>query len=155
MAMPTPAALMQSPDSAPLCRLQHTVQQESSICSIRRLLIYSAWVQGTTCNQRIERINDTKFARILRVPFKDAQGKTVRKWMSRYAHLAGLCHGPFAGLLCSPACSTHLAARTHARTRRHQWGPQSAFLTLAFSCQLSPRRPCSWHAGNKLQFLQG
>ena len=40
-------------------------------------------VQGTLCNQRLERINDTKHARILRVPFKDKQGKVVQKWMSR------------------------------------------------------------------------
>ena len=41
-------------------------------------------MQGTACNQRLERINDTKHARILRVPFKDKEGKVVPAWMSRY-----------------------------------------------------------------------
>ena len=40
-------------------------------------------VQGTLCNQRLERITDTKYARILRVPFKDKEGKVIQKWMSR------------------------------------------------------------------------
>lgn len=41
--------------------------------------------QGTTCNQRIEAINGTKHARILRVPFRDKGGKVVPQWMSRSA----------------------------------------------------------------------
>lgn len=41
--------------------------------------------QGTTCNQRIEHINGTQNARILRVPFRDKEGKVVPHWMSRCA----------------------------------------------------------------------
>ena len=39
--------------------------------------------QGTTCDQRIEAINGTKHARILRVPFRDKGGRVVPQWMSR------------------------------------------------------------------------
>ena len=39
--------------------------------------------QGTTCDQRIEAINGTKHARILRVPFRDKGGEVVPQWMSR------------------------------------------------------------------------
>ncbi len=39
--------------------------------------------QGTTCNQRIEEINGTHFAKILRVPFRDQKGEVVPQWMSR------------------------------------------------------------------------
>ena len=39
--------------------------------------------QGTTCNQRIEEINGTRYARILRVPFRAKDGKVVPHWMSR------------------------------------------------------------------------
>jgi sucrose synthase len=38
--------------------------------------------QGTTCNQRIERINGTQYARILRVPFRDQHG-ILQDWISR------------------------------------------------------------------------
>ena len=41
--------------------------------------------QGTTCDQRIEEINGTKYARILRVPFRTKDGKVVPHWMSRYS----------------------------------------------------------------------
>lgn len=39
--------------------------------------------QGTTCDQRVEAINGTHYARILRVPFKDKSGTVVPQWMSR------------------------------------------------------------------------
>ena len=41
--------------------------------------------QGTTCDQRIEEINGTRYARILRVPFRAKDGKVVPHWMSRYS----------------------------------------------------------------------
>ena len=41
--------------------------------------------QGTTCDQRIERIEDTRWARILRVPFKEESGAVVNSWISRWA----------------------------------------------------------------------
>ena len=40
--------------------------------------------QGTTCDQRIEEINGTRYARILRVPFRTKDGTVVPHWMSRY-----------------------------------------------------------------------
>ncbi|CAL5226213.1 g9052 [Coccomyxa viridis] len=40
--------------------------------------------QGTTCDQRIEAINGTHYARILRVPFRDKGGKVIPQWMSRF-----------------------------------------------------------------------
>lgn len=39
--------------------------------------------RGTTCNQRIERISGTNFARILRIPFRSKHG-VLRKWVSRF-----------------------------------------------------------------------
>ena len=41
--------------------------------------------QGTTCDQRIEEINGTRSARILRVPFRTKDGRVVPQWMSRYS----------------------------------------------------------------------
>jgi sucrose synthase len=40
--------------------------------------------EGTTCNQRIEPIIGTQHARILRVPFRTAQGEVVPHWISRF-----------------------------------------------------------------------
>jgi len=40
--------------------------------------------RGNTCNQRIERIHGTEFAYILRIPFRDNDGKVLRKWVSRF-----------------------------------------------------------------------
>lgn len=39
---------------------------------------------GTTCNQRIEVIEGTDNARILRVPFRDKSGGEVPQWISRF-----------------------------------------------------------------------
>ncbi len=40
--------------------------------------------QGTTCDQRIERIVGTEHARILRVPFRNPDGEVVSHWISRF-----------------------------------------------------------------------
>jgi sucrose synthase len=40
--------------------------------------------QGTTCDQRIERIMGTERARILRVPFRDKNGEVIPHWISRF-----------------------------------------------------------------------
>ena len=40
--------------------------------------------RGTTCDQRLERIEGTEHARILRVPFRDADGEVLRPWVSRF-----------------------------------------------------------------------
>lgn len=47
--------------------------------------------QGTTCDQRIEAINGTHYARILRVPFRDKGGKVIPHWMSRYSPTSQHC----------------------------------------------------------------
>ncbi|GLJ52621.1 hypothetical protein SUGI_1119950 [Cryptomeria japonica] len=39
--------------------------------------------QGTKCNQRIEKVLNTQYSKILRVPFKTEKG-VLRKWVSRF-----------------------------------------------------------------------
>ncbi len=39
---------------------------------------------GTTCDQRVEHIARTRYARILRIPFHSASGNIKRKWISRF-----------------------------------------------------------------------
>lgn len=39
---------------------------------------------GTTCNERLENIGGTQHARILRVPFRDREGRILQKWISRF-----------------------------------------------------------------------
>ncbi|KAL4859385.1 Sucrose synthase 3 [Chlorella vulgaris] len=39
---------------------------------------------GTTCNERLEPISGCNNARILRVPFRDHEGRVLRKWVSRF-----------------------------------------------------------------------
>jgi sucrose synthase len=39
---------------------------------------------GTTCDQRLEPISGTRSARILRVPFKAADGEVIPHWISRF-----------------------------------------------------------------------
>lgn len=40
--------------------------------------------QGTTCDQRIEQVSGTHYARILRVPFRSPEGNIVPHWISRF-----------------------------------------------------------------------
>ncbi|GAB4822774.1 hypothetical protein N2152v2_009820 [Parachlorella kessleri] len=39
---------------------------------------------GTSCNERLEPISGCKHARILRVPFRDKNGRVLNKWISRF-----------------------------------------------------------------------
>jgi sucrose synthase len=39
--------------------------------------------QGTRCNQRIEKVLNTQYSQILRVPFKTEKG-VLRRWVSRF-----------------------------------------------------------------------
>jgi sucrose synthase len=39
--------------------------------------------QGTSCNQRIEKIAGTQHSRILRIPFRH-NGTILKKWISRF-----------------------------------------------------------------------
>ena len=47
-----------------------------------------ARAQGTSCDQRLERITGTQHAQILRVPFRSEAG-VLRHWISRRAPPAG------------------------------------------------------------------
>jgi sucrose synthase len=40
--------------------------------------------RGTSCNAPLERVHGTQHAVILRVPFRDDDGKVLRKWVSRF-----------------------------------------------------------------------
>jgi sucrose synthase len=53
---------------------------EPEIIIITRLIPEA---QGTTCDQRIERINNTKHCTILRVPFRNGD-KVLKRWVSRF-----------------------------------------------------------------------
>lgn len=50
--------------------VHHEVLLHADIIIVTRLIPEA---QGTTCDQRIERINDTKHCYILRVPFRDGE----------------------------------------------------------------------------------
>ena len=54
---------------------------EPQILIITRLIPEA---RGTTCNQRIEAVVGTKHARILRVPFRAANGEVLPQWISRF-----------------------------------------------------------------------
>ena len=41
--------------------------------------------KGTSCNQRLEKINGTTNAQILRVPFRQENGEVLQQWVSRSA----------------------------------------------------------------------
>ena len=57
------------------------VDAEPRILVVTRLIPEA---EGTTCDQRIERIAGTDHARILRVPFRDGSGEVLRPWISRF-----------------------------------------------------------------------
>lgn len=40
--------------------------------------------EGTTCDQRIENIDGTRYAKILRIPFRNKEGETIPHWISRF-----------------------------------------------------------------------
>ena len=54
---------------------------EPQIMVITRLIPEA---QDTTCDQRLEHIAGTRYARILRVPFRNALGEVMRPWISRF-----------------------------------------------------------------------
>ncbi|MEJ2190157.1 MAG: sucrose synthase, partial [Acidobacteriota bacterium] len=57
------------------------VDYEPQILVVTRLIPESG---DTTCNQRLEPISGTENARILRVPFRSANGEVVPQWISRF-----------------------------------------------------------------------
>lgn len=54
---------------------------EPQILVVTRLIPVA---EGTACDQRIESINGTRNARILRVPFRDIAGEVLPHWISRF-----------------------------------------------------------------------
>jgi len=52
-----------------------------SIVVITRLIPEA---EGSTCDQRIEAIAGTDYARILRIPFREVSGEVVPQWISRF-----------------------------------------------------------------------
>ena len=46
--------------------------------------------KGTSCNQRLEKINGCSNAQILRVPFKQKNGDVLQQWVSRYVSVNNL-----------------------------------------------------------------
>ncbi len=57
------------------------VEYEPQILVVTRLIPEAG---QTTCNQRLEPISGTENARILRVPFRNANGEIVPQWISRF-----------------------------------------------------------------------
>ena len=60
---------------------QQGLDLEPCILVVTRLIPEA---EGTTCDQRIEPIEGTRNARILRVPFREANGDVVPHWISRF-----------------------------------------------------------------------
>jgi len=60
---------------------QQGLEIEPQILVLTRLIPEA---DGTTCDQRLEPIAGTRFARILRVPFHAASGEIVAQWISRF-----------------------------------------------------------------------
>jgi sucrose synthase len=57
------------------------VEYEPQILVVTRLIPEAG---QTTCNERLEPISGTENARILRVPFRNANGEVVPQWISRF-----------------------------------------------------------------------
>jgi sucrose synthase len=61
--------------------------QQSGIDIAPKILIITRLIpdnEGTTSDQRLEKVEDTKNVYILRVPFKDQGGEVVPQWISRF-----------------------------------------------------------------------
>jgi len=61
--------------------VEQGVDVEPRIVVVTRLIPEA---EGTTCDQRLERIAGTDHATILRVPFRHADGTVLRPWISRF-----------------------------------------------------------------------
>jgi sucrose synthase len=59
----------------------HGLDIEPQIMILSRLIPEA---DGTTCDQRIEHVAGTHNAKILRIPFRDANGATIPHWISRF-----------------------------------------------------------------------
>jgi len=61
--------------------VEQGVDVEPRIVVVTRLIPDA---EGTTCDQRLERISGTDHAVILRVPFRDVSGEVLQPWISRF-----------------------------------------------------------------------
>lgn len=61
--------------------LEQGIEFEPQIVVVTRLIPDN---RGTSCDQHLERIAGTRFARILRVPFRSPSGEVVPNWVSRF-----------------------------------------------------------------------
>lgn len=61
--------------------VEQGIQIEPQILVVTRLIPDSG---HTSCHERVERITGTRCAKILRVPFRDADGEIVPQWISRF-----------------------------------------------------------------------
>eukprot|EP01018_Ginkgo_biloba_P027940 Gb_07038 [translate_table: standard] len=74
--------------------------------------------QGTTCNQRIEKISGSQHSRILRVPFRTENG-ILRSWVSRFdvwpylERFSEEDSSQLGHLMVDPRCSYSMNARAH------------------------------------------
>ncbi len=70
--------------------------------------------RGTSCNERLERIHGTEFSHILRVPFRDADGKVGR------SNCRAVDHGVVGKLVsgCEKSVIMHVK---HACADRMAW----------------------------------
>ncbi|QPJ62632.1 MAG: sucrose synthase [Candidatus Nitronauta litoralis] len=61
--------------------------QAAGVDSIPKVFVLTRLIpenDGTTCNERLEKIESTRNSWILRVPFKDENGDTLPNWISRF-----------------------------------------------------------------------
>ncbi len=68
-------------------RAMHYSLQEQGLDIDPQILIVTRLIpdaEGTSCDQRIETVEGTRNARILRVPFLDADGQVLPQWISRF-----------------------------------------------------------------------
>jgi sucrose synthase len=56
-------------------------EAKPEILVVTRLILEA---HGTSVNERLENISGTEYARILRVPFRDKDGRILPKWVSRF-----------------------------------------------------------------------
>ena len=61
---------------------QHGLDIKPQIMVITRLIPEA---DGTSCNQRLEKIAGTENAQIFRLPFRDKNGEVLQNWISRFA----------------------------------------------------------------------
>ena len=79
--------------------------------------------QGTTCHERLERINGTAHARILRTPFRDAEGRVGRRGQREHrdgaAELTAGSASKLARARARPIFGTHVWRKSAVLEQPH------------------------------------